>query len=217
MSGLEVKDLVVRRGEFTAQWDALEVPPGSIAALSGPSGSGKTTILEAIAGFIPATGSIRVQGREVSGLSAEKRQMGVVFQRSSLFPHWNVEDNVAFGLRIQGVTKIDRRRTAGEWLARVGLAGFGNRRISQLSEGQAQRVALARVLATGFPVLLLDEPFSALDAATRAELRDLVKTLVRETQLAALLVSHHPEDVAALADRAYQQENGRCFSVGPVG
>ncbi len=213
MNGLELENLVVRRGSFTAQWEALTIAPGTIAALTGASGSGKTTLLEAIAGFVPSTGVVRVNGEDVSAWPPERRRVGLVFQRSSLFPHWNVEDNVAFGLRIQGMGKGDRRRIAAEWLARVGLDGFGSRRISQLSEGQAQRVALARAFATGFPVLLLDEPFSALDATTRGELRERLKGLVRETGLAALLVSHHPEDVAALADRAYRQENGRCFSV----
>lgn len=217
MNGLELKGLEVRRGDFIARWDDLAIPAGTIAALSGASGSGKTTLLEAIAGFIPATGVVLVNGEDVSAFSPERRRVGLVFQRASLFPHWNVEDNVAFGLRVQGVGKVDRRRTAAEWLHRVGLEGFGARRIAQLSEGQAQRVALARVLATGFPVLLLDEPFSALDAATRSELRELLRKLVRETRLSALLVSHHPEDVADLADREYRQENGNCFSVGRGG
>ncbi len=213
MNGLEIRGLVVARGAFRMRWDVLEVPKGTIATLSGPSGSGKTTILEAIAGFLPLIqGSICVEGRDVSALPAEARRIGMVFQRSSLFPHLTVEDNVAFGLRIQGAAKVDRRRAAAEWLERVGLKDFGSRNASQLSEGQAQRVALARVLAVGFPVLLLDEPFSALDSGTRVELRLLLRKLVRESDLAALLVSHHAEDVAELSDRAYRQENGVCVS-----
>ena len=154
-------------GEFEASLDHLEIAPGTIACLMGRSGSGKSTLLNAIAGFIPAGGEIFLRQRPLHLLPPEKRCMALVFQRSALFPHLNVSGNVEFGLKLQGVPSEERARRSMAWLDRLGMSELGSRRVSEISEGQAQRIALARALAPGFPVLLLDEPFSALDVQTR--------------------------------------------------
>lgn len=183
---LLVQNLHARVGEFEAFLDHLEITPGTIACLMGRSGSGKSTLLNAIAGFIPSEGEIFL-GQVPLHTLPEKRRMALVFQRSALFPHLTVLGNIEFGLRLQGVAAEERTRSAIAWLARLGLPEIAARRISAISEGQAQRVALARALAPGFPVLLLDEPFSALDVQTRNELRPLLKKLVQEQGVSALL------------------------------
>ncbi len=209
MSGLQVRGLEVVRGSFKVTLDDLHVRPGTVTGLVGRSGSGKSTLLDALSGFLPSVGKILVDGREVQDLPAEKRRIALLFQRPSLFTHLNLVQNVAFGLRVQGVEKKDHLERAAGWLSRVGLSGFETRFGHELSEGQAQRVAFARALIVGFPVILLDEPFSALDPQTRTETRKLLKELVEQTQVAALLVSHFPEDVEALATQVLLQENGK--------
>lgn len=215
MKGLVVDNLVVRRGDFVVQTGRLEVPSGTILGVLGRSGSGKSTLLEALAGFLPLqTGRVEVDGAAVENLPPEKRRVALVFQRSALLPHWTLEENLGLGLRVQGVERVRRLQTAREWLARVGLAGFGSRMPHQISEGQAQRVALARALVVGFPVLLLDEPFSALDPQTRSDLRPLVAQLVQETGVAAVFVSHHREDLDALSSKVVAQIEGKITPVG---
>jgi ABC-type Fe3+/spermidine/putrescine transport system ATPase subunit len=213
--GLLVDKLFVRRGDFVVDSGRLEVPAGGILGVVGRSGSGKSTLLEAIAGFVPAqSGTVLVNGVSVERLPPEKRRVALVFQRAALLPHWSLEENLGLGLRVQGVQRASRLRIAREWLARVGLADLGARLPGQISEGQAQRVALARALVVGFPVLLLDEPFSALDPQTRAELRPLVSRLVKETGVAAVFVSHHLDDLQALSDQVVEQVDGRIKVVG---
>jgi ABC-type Fe3+/spermidine/putrescine transport system ATPase subunit len=210
MTGLILDCLRIRRGAFVVETGRLEVAPGNILGVVGRSGSGKSTLLEAVAGFVPLeAGQISVKGVRVDTLPPEKRKTALVFQRSALLPHWTLEENLSLGLRINGTGRDARLSTAKEWLARVGLADFGGRFPHQISEGQAQRVALARALVVQFPVLLLDEPFSALDPETRAELRPLVARLVKETGVAALFVSHHRDDLDALADKVVAQTDGK--------
>lgn len=209
MSTLQITDLRVQRGSFVAELPSLSILPGTFAGLVGRSGSGKSTLLEAIAGFLPASGKICVGDKQIQDLPPEQRRVAMVFQRPALFSHLNLVENVAFGLRVQGVPKPQRLQRARDWLQRVGLAGLEKRAAGELSEGQAQRAAFARALIVGFPVLLLDEPFSALDVQTRKETRDLLESLVRETQVAVLLVSHHPEDVETLASQVLVQVDGR--------
>ncbi len=176
----------------------------------GKSGSGKSTLLNAVAGFLPVQqGKILFGEKDLTPLPPEKRRIAQLFQRPALFPHLNVIQNVEFAPRLQGVAKAPRREAAQKWLERLGISELAEREIAQISEGQAQRVALARALAAGFPLLGLDEPFSALDVVTRESLRMLVRKLVTESQISALMVTHHPEDAVAIADRIVVLESGK--------
>ena len=180
----------------------LEVTPGSLVALLGPSGCGKTTTLRAVAGLIdPTAGDVLFDGRSVLAQPPERRPVAMVFQAPLLFPHMSVGDNVAFGLRMRGVGRAERRRQAEEALERVQLGGFTGRRPGELSGGQEQRVALARALVVQPSVLLLDEPFSALDAFLRTEMRELVRQLQRDLGVTTLFVTHDQEEAVVLADR----------------
>lgn len=206
-----VEDLRARAGDFEVTLPHLEIQPGEIVCLMGKSGAGKSTLLEALAGFRSAQGSIRIDGKSLEGLPPERRRIALVFQRGSLFPHLSVENNVAFGLRMQGMAAQDREIRSKDWLVRLGIPELAARFPGEISEGQAQRVALARALAVGFPVLLMDEPFSALDEQTRGEIRPVVKRLIEESRASALLVTHQNEDILAIGGRLYRIEQGRCF------
>ena len=188
----------------------LDVAPGTLVALLGPSGCGKTTTLRAVAGLIdPSAGDVLFDGRSVLALPPERRPVAMVFQAPLLFPHMSVGDNVAFGLRMRGVGRGRRRQLAQEALERVQLPGFAGRRPGELSGGQEQRVALARALVVQPSVLLLDEPFSALDAFLRAEMRELVLTLQRDLGVTTLFVTHDQEEAVVLADRVALMLAGR--------
>jgi iron(III) transport system ATP-binding protein len=182
----------------------LEVPRGSFTALLGPSGCGKTTLLRIVAGLERAdTGSVHLGTHAVDGAAGavppERRSVGLVFQEHALFPHLDVGSNVAFGLR--GRSRTERSARVAEVLELVGLTGFERRRPSALSGGQRQRVALARALAPSPTLLLLDEPFSSLDAALRVSLRDEVRAILRAADQTALLVTHDQEEALSIADR----------------
>jgi ABC-type Fe3+/spermidine/putrescine transport system ATPase subunit len=213
MEGLRVRSFRVRRGSFLVEVDDLLVPPGAVGGLKGRSGSGKSTVLEALAGFLPSQGEVWVGGKRVDALKAEKRCIALVFQKPALFPHLNLEDNIAFGLRVKGVGKLERRKGAEKWLERVGLSGYSKRMPGEVSAGQAQRVALARALIVQFPVVLLDEPFSALDGEIKRSLYTLFLELVAETKVSALLVSHDPSELELLCSKVWLQENGRVSSL----
>jgi putative spermidine/putrescine transport system ATP-binding protein len=188
----------------------LEIARGELLALLGPSGCGKTTALRLLAGFDqPTSGSIRVNGEDVSRLPANKRDMGMVFQSYSLFPTMTARDNVAFGLRLRGRSSTDRRRRAGELLELVGLGDRGAQYPHQLSGGQQQRVALARALAIQPRVLLLDEPLSALDAKVREQLRDEIRRLQLELGVTTVFVTHDQEEALSMADRVGVMRAGR--------
>ena len=179
-----------------------EAQPGEITAIRGQSGAGKSTLLDLIAGFlVPASGTIRIAGTDVTALPPEQRPVSILFQSETLFEHLSASRNVALGL-----ARPDTARIAAA-LAEVGLDGIGPQRAATLSGGQKQRVALARTLLRQKPVLLLDEPFSALDDETRETTRALVKSLTLKHQWATLLVTHHADDIAAIADRVYRLEN----------
>ena len=176
---------------------------GAITAIRGQSGAGKSTLLDLIAGFLPpASGIVRIDGRDVTGLPPELRPVSILFQSETLFEHLSATRNVALGL-----PKPDAGRVAAA-LAEVGLPSVGMQRASTLSGGQKQRVALARTLLRDRPALLLDEPFSALDDETRATTRTLVRDLTLKHKWATLLVTHHADDIAAIADRVYLLEGG---------
>jgi putative spermidine/putrescine transport system ATP-binding protein len=188
----------------------LQIEPGEMVALLGPSGCGKTTALRILAGLDEATsGSVTVGGRDLTGVSANKRDMGMVFQAYSLFPHLTVLDNVAFGLKLRGEDTTARRARATEMLELVGLIEHRDKYASQLSGGQQQRVALARALAIRPSVLLLDEPLSALDAKVRVQLREEIRRVQTEVGTTTLFVTHDQEEALAVADRVGVMNRGR--------
>ncbi|MGY1623667.1 ABC transporter ATP-binding protein [Geodermatophilus sp. SYSU D00965] len=213
--------ITVARGALTVGVD-LEVADGEVLAVLGPNGAGKSTLLRVLAGLLrPDGGRVAVDGRDVwddvpAGVHvpAHERRLGMVFQDHLLFPHLTVTDNVAFGLRTRGVRKAAARAAAGEWLARVGLEGLGDRRPGQLSGGQAQRAALARALVGDPAVLLLDEPLSALDARTRLTVRAELRRHLAGFGGSTVLVTHDPVDAMALADRVVVVEEGRVVQAG---
>jgi putative spermidine/putrescine transport system ATP-binding protein len=188
----------------------LTMAPGELVALLGPSGCGKTTTLRLVAGLEDAdAGRITVGGKDVIHLPASKRDMGMVFQAYSLFPHMTVRQNVAFGLRLRRVSPAERDRRALEMLELVGLSTQADRYPHQISGGQQQRVALARALAIEPQVLLLDEPLSALDAKVRAQLRDQIRRIQLEVGITTLFVTHDQEEALAIADRVGVMRDGK--------
>ena len=194
----------------------LHLSPGELVALLGPSGCGKTTALRLLAGLEEAdAGRIVVGGEDVTGRPANKRDMGMVFQAYSLFPHMTARQNVAFGLRLRGASAAERDRTAGEMLELVGLSAQADRYAHQMSGGQQQRVALARALAIRPTVLLLDEPLSALDAKVRAQLRDEIRRVQLEVGTTTLFVTHDQEEALAIADRVGVMDAGRLEQLAP--
>jgi putative spermidine/putrescine transport system ATP-binding protein len=194
----------------------LTVQPGELIALLGPSGCGKTTTLRLLAGLEDAdSGHINVAGRDITRLPASKRDMGMVFQAYSLFPHMTVQQNVAFGLRLRGVSTEQRNRRAMEMLELVELETQADRYPHQISGGQQQRVALARALAIEPQVLLLDEPLSALDAKVRAQLRDQIRRIQLDVGITTLFVTHDQEEALAIADRVGVMRAGHLEQLAP--
>jgi putative spermidine/putrescine transport system ATP-binding protein len=194
----------------------LTLQPGELVVLLGPSGCGKTTTLRLLAGLEDADqGRIFVGGRDITRLSANKRDMGMVFQAYSLFPHMTVRQNVAFGLRLRRVGAAQRDKRAMEMLELVGLSTQADRYPHQLSGGQQQRVALARALAIQPQVLLLDEPLSALDAKVRAQLRDEIRRIQLEVGITTLFVTHDQEEALAIADRVGVMREGHLEQLAP--
>lgn len=179
----------------------LRVEPGTITAILGPSGCGKSTLLSTVAGIRSAvSGRVLVDDVDITTLPAHERTVGMVFQEPLLFPHYDVARNVGYGLERQGISCGDARTRALELLDWVGLAGFGSRSVDELSGGQAQRVALVRALAPNPAIVLLDEPFSALDVDLRRHLAHEVSGLLRERGVAAVHVTHDPAEAEAIAD-----------------
>ena len=189
---------------------SIEMAPGELVALLGPSGCGKTTALRALAGLDELdSGRILVDGRDISNVPANKRDMGMVFQAYSLFPNMTARDNVAYGLLLRGVDTATRRRRAGEMLELVGLETQVDKYPHQMSGGQQQRVALARALAIEPTVLLLDEPLSALDAKVRRQLREEIRRIQIMVGTTTLFVTHDQEEALALGDRVGVMSAGR--------
>ncbi|MBK3579756.1 ABC transporter ATP-binding protein [Streptomyces sp. MBT65] len=206
--------LVVDRGTFRLDVE-LTAAPGDVVALLGPNGAGKTTALRALAGLVHLTdGHLRLDGAELDRTPPESRPVGVVFQDYLLFPHLTALDNVGFGPRCQGATKAESRAIAAEWLERMGLAEHAGAKPRRLSGGQAQRVAVARALATRPRLLLLDEPLAALDARTRLDVRAQLRRHLAEFEAVAVLVTHDPLDAMVLADRLIVIEQGTVVQEG---
>jgi len=217
--GVEVRleDLVRRYGAVTAlDGLSLTLAPGELVALLGPSGCGKTTALRLLAGLEEADGGrVVIGGDDVTGLPANKRNIGMVFQAYSLFPHMVAWENVAFGLQMRQVGTAERKKRALDMLELVGLGRFANRYANQMSGGQQQRVALARALAIQPQVLLLDEPLSALDAKVRSRLRDEIRRVQLEVGITTLFVTHDQEEALAIADRVGVMQAGKLEQLGP--
>jgi sulfate transport system ATP-binding protein len=192
-------------------------PSGGITTLLGPSGSGKSTVLRMVAGLEqPDTGQVRFGAEDVTRLPAQKRGLGFVFQSYALFKHMNVRANVEFGLGVRKVPKDERRRKVDELLSLVQLNGLGERYPAELSGGQRQRVAFARALAISPKVLLLDEPFGALDAQVRVELRDWLRRFHDEHQVTTLLVTHDQAEAMEVSDQVVVMHEGRVAQSGTV-
>ena len=193
----------------------LTLQQGELVTLLGPSGCGKTTALRIAAGFErPNSGSVFVKDKDVTSLPAHTRNMGMVFQNYSLFPHMTVAENVGFGLRVRGVDAAERDMLVIEAVSRVRLAGLEGRYPHQLSGGQQQRVALARALVFQPEVLLLDEPLSALDAKVREELRDEIRTLQRDAGIGAIFVTHDQDEALNISDRVCVMKDGKIQQIG---
>ena len=214
--GIRVSAVCKEFGSFRAVDNvSLDVDTGSLVALLGPSGSGKSTLLRLIAGLEEAdAGRIWITGEEATSRSVQEREVGFVFQHFALFKHRTVRQNVGFGLELRGWKPEAIRRRVDELLELVQLQGFGNRYPSQLSGGQRQRVALARALAVQPRVLLLDEPFSALDAKVRKELRAWLRHLHDEMHVTTVIVTHDQEEAMEVADRIVVMNEGRIEQIG---
>lgn len=203
-------------GDFAALDNIdFDVPSGSLTALLGPSGSGKSTLLRSIAGLDnPDSGAITINGRDVTGVPPQRRDIGFVFQHYAAFKHLTVWENVAFGLKIRKKPKAEIKKKVDDLLEVVGLSGFHTRYPAQLSGGQRQRMALARALAVDPQVLLLDEPFGALDAKVREDLRAWLRRLHDEVHVTTVLVTHDQAEALDVADRIAVLNKGRIEQVG---
>ncbi len=214
---IEARNVTKRFGDFVALDDvSITVASNSLTALLGPSGSGKSTLLRVIAGLeVPDSGDIFISGKEATALAPQKRGVGFVFQHYAPFKHMTVRENVAFALKIRHRPKAEIRARVDELLELVQLSGLGGRYPSQLSGGQRQRMALARALAPEPDVLLLDEPFGALDARVRKELRAWLRRLHEETHTTTILVTHDQEEAMEVADEIVLMARGKVEQVGP--
>ena len=213
---IAVRDVTKSFGDFVALGGvSLEIPDGSLTALLGPSGSGKSTLLRIIAGLEqPDSGAIEIHGEDATSVPPQRRGIGFVFQHYAAFKHMTVRENVAFGMKIRKQPKDRIRARVDELLGVVGLAGYHERYPNQLSGGQRQRMALARALAVEPKVLLLDEPFGALDAKVRAELREWLRRLHDEVHVTTVLVTHDQEEAMAISDHIAVMDHGSIEQVG---
>ncbi|MCX6605310.1 MAG: ABC transporter ATP-binding protein [Acidobacteria bacterium] len=212
MTRVDVVDVEAGYGNPVLRGVTTEFRAGEMTALLGPSGCGKTTLLKVLAGLHPATGRVLFDEVDVGGMAAEKREVAMVFQKPLLFPHRDVRGNVEFGLQMRG-----RTGDVDGMMAMVGIGELAGRRVGTLSGGQEQRVALARALVTKPKVLLLDEPFSALDEALRGEMRSLVRELQRSLRTTTVFVTHDQEEASLVADRIVLLLGGRVEQVGTAG
>ena len=211
-----VRNVSKRFGDFVAVDDVtLDVASGSLTALLGPSGSGKSTLLRIIAGLeTPDVGQILLSDKDATALAPQKRNVGFVFQHYAAFKHMTVRDNVAFGLKVRKRPKAEIKERVDELLHLVQLQGFGNRYPAQLSGGQRQRMGLARALAPEPQVLLLDEPFGALDARVRAELREWLRQLHDVVHVTTVFVTHDQQEAMEISDQIAVMNQGRLEQVG---
>jgi sulfate transport system ATP-binding protein len=216
VTGITAVEVTKRFGDFVALDSvSVDVRGGSLTALLGPSGSGKSTLLRVLAGLeAPDSGEVWISGEEATTLAPQKRNVGFVFQHYAAFKHMTVSDNIGFGLKIRKRPKDEIRRRVSELIDLVQLTGFGDRYPAQLSGGQRQRMALARALAVEPEVLLLDEPFGALDARVRKELRSWLRRLHDEVHVTTVFVTHDQEEAMDVAEQIVVMNAGRVEQVG---
>ena len=216
MSFIQLKSLAKQFGPTKVVNDfSLSIPKGAFVSLLGPSGCGKTTVLRMLAGLEqPSAGSIIIDGRDVTGLKANQRQIGMVFQAYALFPNLTVAENVAFGLRVAGKPRAEIDKRVAEMLDLIGLPDLSSRYPFQLSGGQQQRVALARAIAPRPRVLLLDEPLSALDAKIRLSLRSEIRAIQRELGITTVFVTHDQEEALSISDQVVVMNKGIAEQAG---
>ncbi|MBQ8093077.1 MAG: ABC transporter ATP-binding protein [Clostridia bacterium] len=207
---IEVDNVIKRYGDHTViNGLSLEIKPGEFFTLLGPSGCGKTTLLRMIIGFNTIEGGeIRVDGQVINKIPTNRRNMGMVFQNYAVFPHMNVRDNVAYGLKTRKVDKAERRRRADEMLKMVKIDQYADRMPAQLSGGQQQRVALARAIVIQPDVLLMDEPLSNLDAKLRVEMRNVIKRIQHQIGITTVYVTHDQEEALSVSDRIAVMHDG---------
>jgi ABC-type sugar transport system ATPase subunit len=217
MGELVLKNLTIRYGNETVIHDFnIVVHDGELVSLLGPSGTGKTTILKAVAGLLqPQKGEIIIDGQPVQDRPPEKRDVVMVFQKSLLFPFMNVEQNIGFGLRMQGRRGPEAQKQIEEILELTELTGLGGRKVHELSSGQQQRASLARALVLKPAILLLDEPLSNLDANLRQQMRDLIQDIQAETRITTLFVTHDQSEALMISHRVSLLFDGRLRQVGP--
>ncbi|MGE0847585.1 MAG: ABC transporter ATP-binding protein [Flavobacteriaceae bacterium] len=216
MSRLEIESLRIAYGKAVAVGNlSLTVEHGELVSLLGPSGSGKTSVLRAVGGYLkPTSGAIRIDGKDITRLPPQFRDMGMVFQNFVLFPHMSALDNVEFGLRTRGVARDERRSRAVDALKMVEMDRFLDRLPFQLSGGQQQRVALARAIVIRPTVLLMDEPMGALDAKLRAQAQEEIRALQQELGLTAILVTHDQQEAMSMSDRIVVMRDGDIMDEG---
>jgi thiamine transport system ATP-binding protein len=214
--GIALENVELRLGTRDFRFDCT-LPPGAITAVTGPSGSGKTTLLNLVAGFeTPDKGSVRIAGEDVSQKHPSERPISLVFQDNNLFAHLDLFTNIGLGINASLKLSADNRKTISQSLERVGLGGFEKRMPGTLSGGERQRAAFARTLVREKPVLLMDEPFAALDPGLRLSMANLLLDLHRETGNTVLIVTHDPDEVRRLADHALFVDHGRILLQAPA-
>lgn len=213
---VSLKDVYVSfDGEQVLDGLNLDIKAGEFITLLGPSGCGKTTTLRIIAGFLdPDSGEVLFEGSDMTGIPAYRRQVNTIFQRYALFPHLNVYENVAFGLRVKKMPENDIREKVAEMLKLVNLSGFEKRRIETLSGGQQQRVAIARAIANRPKVLLLDEPLAALDLKLRKDMQKELRLIQRQLGITFVFVTHDQEEALTMSDRVVVMDSGRIQQIG---
>jgi thiamine transport system ATP-binding protein len=211
VSSLDIHHMTVSFDETVVLDDvSLSLAHGETVALLGPSGSGKSTLLRAVAGIIaPDSGTVEIDGIDVTHTPTYRRGVGMVFQDNQLFPHRSTIDNVGFGLKMAGIERSERNERSALWLERVGLAGFADRRVTDLSGGEAKRVALARTLVAEPSIVLLDEPLTGLDRELHDHLANELVGILTTAAATTLLVTHDPEEAALVAIRSVQLEDLR--------
>ncbi|MGB3834163.1 MAG: ABC transporter ATP-binding protein [Mesorhizobium sp.] len=217
MSGLSINAVTKRFGDFSAVDDvSLSVPHGTFVCLLGPSGCGKTTLLRMIAGLEePTSGTIALDGADITDVPTHKRNFGMVFQSLALFPHLSVGDNIAYALRIRGASKGEQKQRVDELLTLIHLTGFADRPVAKLSGGQRQRVAIARALALSPKLFLLDEPLSALDAKLREAMQVELRQLQQRLGITTIVVTHDQREAMTMADLVVVMGKGRILQAAP--
>ena len=214
---ISIRDLTVTRGSFTLRVDALDVEPREVFAILGRTGSGKTVLMESIArAFTLDGGTILLYGKDVESLPIQQRHMGVVYQDHALFPHMTVRENIAYGLKMNGCPRDEAERRVSEQMALFGIDGIADKHPGIISGGEAQRTALARALVLQPEILLLDEPFSALDPSTKERMYDTIRDIHARFDCTIVFVTHDFNEAAMLADRAGIVLDGNLRAILPA-